>query len=285
MESVPLFALYHPITAAPFLRSGAYQEIPPCDALKPYIRCFWGTPHLPSSSETEGRFVIPDTVIPDTCMDIIVRIDLSDRTVTSGFCAIDERTYQSGEAESGAVLSTFGIRFFCWSAVLFSTECFRHTKNRTFDPDEFFQGITAELTEIVYWFSTLTERVGSAERILLRRLNLSRLNSNLMNAVSDMILYQGRMKISEIAQRNALSERNMERIFSENIGVSPKTLSNLIRYQLVWQEVARGGADILDMAEKYGYTDQAHLLNDFRFRHGMTPAQALRNARLGTFCF
>ena len=290
MKSIPLSALYHPITAAPFLGSGAYQEIPPCGALKPYIRCFWGTPLPQSSSETAGRpaipdTVIPDTVIPDTCMDIIVRVDPSDHTVTAGFCAMDERTYQAGGAESGAGLSTFGIRFFGWSAVLFSTEGFRHTRNRVFDPDEFFRGITGELTEIVRRFLTLTERAGAAEKILLRRLNPSRQNSDLMNAVSDMILYQGRMKISEIARRNALSERNMERIFSENIGVSPKTLSNLIRYQLVWQEVARGGTDILDMVEKYGYTDQAHLLNDFRFRHGMTPAQALQNARLGTVCF
>ncbi len=277
MKSVPISVSYRPITATPFLRSGDYQEIPPCDALKPYIRCFWGTPRPQISSETAGRLVIPDT-----CMDIIVRVKPSDHTVTAGFCAIDEHTYKSGGAESGAVLSTFGIRFFCWSAVLFSTEGFRHTKNRAFDPDEFFRGITAELTEIVRRFHTLPGRAGAAEKILLRRLNLSRLNADLMNAVGDMILYQGRMKISEIARRNALSERNMERIFSENIGVGPKTLSNLIRYQLVWQEVARGGADILDMVEKYGYTDQAHFLNDFRFRHGMTPAQALQNARFGT---
>ena len=266
---------YRPITAAPFLRRGDYREIPPRGALKPYIRCFWGTPCPQVSSETAGRLVIPDT-----CMDIIVRVRYSDHAITSDFCAIDEHTYQSGGAESDAGLSTFGIRFFGWSAVLFSTEGFRHTKNRAFDPDEFFPGITAELTEIVRRFHTLPERARAAEKILLRRLNLSRLNSDLMNAVSDMLLYQGRMKISEIARRNALSERNMERIFSENIGVSPKTLSNLIRYQFVWQEVARGSADILNMVEKYGYTDQAHLLNDFRFRHGMSPAQALQNARI-----
>lgn len=277
MRSVPLSVLYRPITAAPFERGGDYQEIPPCDALKPYIRCFWGTPRPRTSSDTAGRLVIPDT-----CMDIIVRIKPSDHTVTAGFCAMDEHTYQSGGEESGAGLSTFGIRFFCWSAALFSTESFRRTKNRAFDPDEFFRGITGELTEIVRRFHTLSERAGAAEKILLRRLNPSRLNGDLMNAVSDMIRYGGRMKISEIARRNALSERNMERIFSERIGVGPKTLSNLIRYQLVWQEVARGGADLLDMVEKYGYTDQAHLLNDFRFRHGMTPAQALQNARFGT---
>ena len=30
-----------------------------------------------------------------------------------------------------------------------------------------------------------------------------------------------------------------------------------------------------EMVEKYGYTDQAHLLNDFRHRHLMNPTEAL----------
>ncbi len=274
---VGLSMSYHPITATPFLGNSEHCEIPPCGALKPYIRCFWGNAGPQNLSKAAGSLVIPDT-----CMDIIIRVNPFDQRVTANFCAIDEQTYRSHATDGGAALSTFGIRFFCWSAMLFTPENFCCTKNRAFDPEEFFRGITAELTEIVRRFPTLQERAGAAEKILLRRLNLSRLNGDLMNVVSDMILYQGRMKISEIARRNALSERKMERIFSENIGVSPKTLSNLIRYQLVWQEVARGGGDILDMVEKYGYTDQAHLLNDFRFRHGMTPAQALQNARSGT---
>lgn len=33
--------LYHPLTAQPFKCDKNYIEIAPCDALKPYIRCFW----------------------------------------------------------------------------------------------------------------------------------------------------------------------------------------------------------------------------------------------------
>lgn len=278
MKSVNLSLLYRPITSTPFLRSSDYCEIPPCNALKPYICCFWENESSQIPNEKAGRLVIPDT-----CMDIIIKVNHSDLMVTSSFCTMDEHTYQSHAhaTESGAVLSTFGIRFFCWSAMLFSTESFRHTKNNAYFPDVFFRGITDELTEIVYRFHTLFERARAAETVLFRRLNLNRLNCDFMNAISDMIVYRCRMKTSEIALRNALSERKMERIFTESVGVSPKTLSNLIRYQLVWQEVSCCNADILDLVEKYGYTDQAHLLNDFRFRHSMTPAQALLTARVG----
>ncbi len=32
--------LYHLITATPFKCTGDYMEFEPCEALKPYIRCF-----------------------------------------------------------------------------------------------------------------------------------------------------------------------------------------------------------------------------------------------------
>ncbi len=37
------FTCYTPITAMPYSRSESYVEIEPCAALKPYIRCFWGS--------------------------------------------------------------------------------------------------------------------------------------------------------------------------------------------------------------------------------------------------
>ncbi len=265
---------YRPITSTPFLKSSNYCETAPCSALKPYICCFWGTEYpQAASSGTADRLVIPDT-----CMDIIIRVDHSDNKLTASFCTMDENSYRSDKIKSEAVLSVFGIRFFCWSAVLFSSESFRNTKNKVYFPDDFFHGITAELTEIVLRFDTLYERAREAEKILIRRLDPERMDLDIMNVLNDMITYQCRMKISEIASKNVLSERRMERIFMENIGISPKTLSNLIRYQLVWQEIVRGGADIFDMVEKYGYTDQAHLLHDFRLRHGMTPKQAFQSA-------
>ena len=38
-----LYKLYHPVTAAPFQADASYREVLPTGALRPYIRCFWGT--------------------------------------------------------------------------------------------------------------------------------------------------------------------------------------------------------------------------------------------------
>ena len=77
-----LTKMYRPITAQPFDRSDGYREISPCKALKPYIRCFWTYESSPDMQ--------PQLVIPDTCMDIIYRIDNDSGKVSECFCTIDE---------------------------------------------------------------------------------------------------------------------------------------------------------------------------------------------------
>ena len=60
------------------------------------------------------------------------------------------------------------------------------------------------------------------------------------------------------------------------MGVSPKALASLMRYQLLWQDMLYSPRfDVLDAVARYGYTDQAHLLHDFHRRHLMTPREAL----------
>ncbi len=35
--------IFRPLTSSPFRRDDTYTEILPCEALRPYICCFWGT--------------------------------------------------------------------------------------------------------------------------------------------------------------------------------------------------------------------------------------------------
>ena len=37
------YRLYRPATAVPHRNDSTYTEITPCSALRPYIKCFWGS--------------------------------------------------------------------------------------------------------------------------------------------------------------------------------------------------------------------------------------------------
>ena len=259
-----LITAYHPITSTPFTHSPAYSEIAPSRALLPYIRCFWGT--ADTAKAEEGRLVIPDT-----CMDIIFNLDYDNNVVRSSFCTIDENAYFS----HNTYRSVFGIRFYAWSAVLFADNSFAGTKNKVFDTDEFFTGLKRDILPMLLSVPSLPERAKTAEKYLLKRLDLNHMNNDLMNAVSDIIVGRGNVRTAWLATKNAVSVRQLERWFNDNMGISPKSFSSLVRYQMMWQEMCFRGGNILDMTEKYGYYDQAHLLNDFKRHHSMTPKQAL----------
>ena len=61
--------LYNPITATPFRNDSKYIEILPCQSLKPYIKCFWGTKRPITNIKKD--ITTDELIIPDTCMDII----------------------------------------------------------------------------------------------------------------------------------------------------------------------------------------------------------------------
>lgn len=65
----------------------------------------------------------------------------------------------------------------------------------------------------------------------------------------------------------------MERLFLEEVGVSPKLYSRIVRLNAVLATLdASERPSAVDFALEAGYFDQAHLLRDFRSLVGRTPS-------------
>lgn len=91
---------------------------------------------------------------------------------------------------------------------------------------------------------------------------------------------RGIQRVTDLAERAAVSERTLQRLFLRFAGVSPTWM--LRRYRLLdAAETVREGAavDWADFAVRLGYSDQAHLIRDFRAAMGQTPAVYARAQR------
>lgn len=254
---ISLVKRFQPVLSTPFGRE-RYREVAPCDALKPFIRCFW------SRCQVDMDIL----VIPDTCMDVI--FDLGENG-EAFFCTLDERSFYS---HSGSEL--FGVRFYAWTAGLILRRDFTHEEQN--QSDLYFNGM-AELHYAVRSVQTFEERVSAVENCLIKRIDGISGDNNLLNAVDFIVDNRGTSNIAEVCAYTSVSPRTLERLFDRCIGVSPKTFSSLVRYQMLWRDMALGRFDVWDAVEKYGYSDQPHLLNDFRKRHLMTQKQALDYAK------
>lgn len=267
--SFDLNNIFTTITANP-RREGNYIEVEPCEALKPYIRCFWGSKYS-RYSKNENLYDINTTlVIPDICMDIIISADSQRNRIYNNFCGICNSSFDTIERDDFC----FGIRFYAWSVVLFSSESMNKVLNCFFDAKEFFPDFSNDLAEEIYLAKTFSERKSIAESYLLKKLNTSRINNDIYNSIYFIIDRKGRVNVSSLSDYCFLSKRQIERKFLENTGVSPKQMIDLIRYQLLWQESLKSNFNVLDCVEKFGYTDQSHLLKNFKKYHGITLSSA-----------
>lgn len=258
--------LYRPLTATPFRCCAAYKEIEPCRMLRPYIRCFWTGEYEQRSARDKSPSEI---VIPDTCVDIIYHADRTENAVAARFSGINDRSFLArGGGGDGHRLAVFAIRFYAWSAYVFSEDSFCGTVNGSFDVRERFGWLDKELRSRLAEPWDPAAMVRLTEALLIKKLEAPRNNHVVDGAVYNILAHRGMLEVGRLSKECFISSRQLERQFHEYIGMTPKKLSNLVRYQFLWRDiVSRDDFDILDAVYRYGYTDTAHLMHEFKRYH------------------
>ncbi len=250
--------IYRPLSG----RAWGCREISPCKALKPFVRCFWGN-DVPKP-------LYADIVIPDTCMDLIY---IQDKNGVRGmFCTLENEARSS--AGNGEQAIVFAVRFYGWAAALFSDEDFRGAAYMTFPAEQYFKNLSRGIMQIMESARDIEVRCALTERLLMEKINIARLDPTLMNAAYYMIKTGGAARIRDVSDYAVVSAKRLERVFAGFMGISPKEFSSLVRFQLLWQDLLLG-ADVFDAVVKFGYTDQPHLLHDFKKYMKTTPAEAI----------
>lgn len=80
------------------------------------------------------------------------------------------------------------------------------------------------------------------------------------------------MPVSELISRLGVFPRTFQRRFSAQVGITPKRFARVQRLQRVLRSVRLSGRpDWCALAAEHGYTDQAHLIHDFRDLADITP--------------
>ena len=111
------------------------------------------------------------------------------------------------------------------------------------------------------------------DKFLLKHLQDTRRNTGLVQAMMQHIYTcNGSVSVSELVSKYHISERQLERIFSREIGLSPKNFSRIVRFQQVFKLAASAGS-LTSLAFEAGYFDQAHFSREFKSFTGLSPRQ------------
>lgn len=92
------------------------------------------------------------------------------------------------------------------------------------------------------------------------------------------------LRVAQLCERFAMSERTLQRLTRRRLGLTPKWLVQRRRLHEAAGRLRESGGTLADLAAELGYADESHLSRDFRRVTGMTPgAFAARfTARSGT---
>jgi AraC-like DNA-binding protein len=86
----------------------------------------------------------------------------------------------------------------------------------------------------------------------------------------------GRTAVGALAEELGWSRRRLVARFREEIGLPPKAVARLLRFEHALELVDRG-APWAEVAFNAGYYDQSHLINEFRSITGITPVEYVTN--------
>jgi AraC-like DNA-binding protein len=136
-----------------------------------------------------------------------------------------------------------------------------------------------ELEERLHESLAWADRFDLVERFFLRRLADSRApDPGVEWSWNRLRVTRGRAPIRGLVEELGWSHRRLVSRFREQVGLSPKRVARVIRFDHAVAALRNGG-DLAEIAYECGYADQAHLNREFGVLAGTTPT-ALRAAGL-----
>jgi AraC-like DNA-binding protein len=150
----------------------------------------------------------------------------------------------------------------------------REVTDRIVSLDHFWGAEARELSERLLPAGE-AERLDLIESALLRRMATSgpaRTAIDIAGLASLVVDRRGRVSVETLANGAGVSRQHLTRVFRERVGVSPKTYCRLARFQSALHYARAGdGVDWAGVACELGYTDQSHMIAEFREFSSLTP--------------
>jgi AraC-like DNA-binding protein len=151
--------------------------------------------------------------------------------------------------------------------------------NRSVPLGEVLRGAD-ELTERLREARSWTDRFVLVEGFLLRGLEQASSPAREVEwSWHELRRTAGRAPIRELADEVGWSHRRLIARFREQIGLAPKAVARLMRFDRAVQALRSPAGGLAEVAYDSGYFDQAHMNRDFRDLGGTTP-RAFRSSLL-----
>jgi AraC-like DNA-binding protein len=254
----------------------AYQVFPvQHPALKPYIQAIW---HV-DEQVPYGR----EKILPTGTIELIINFG-------SAFRVIDKdnpQTFITANQSWLVGLQTeyiineitgyshmLGIRFKPGGIAPFFPHPASDFHNQMVALDAIWGNFADHLREQLLQIPTFQARIQHVEQALIKRLNIDEYAYlPIQFAVQEITRSDGIISIKSLSDTIGYSQKHLGNQFKRLVGITPKMLARVFRFQHVLQRIQpTGDSNWVEIAHTCHYHDQSHFNKEFTAFTGLTPS-------------
>ena len=149
--------------------------------------------------------------------------------------------------------------------------------NHSIDLADIFGADARRLAEQLHDAGDWESRFGLLDRLFIRRFAVAPDPSpGVTRAWQRLCARGGNGEIASLAAEVGWSRKHLAARFREEVGLSPKTVARVLRFDRVVSMLKEPGPCMADVSAACGYFDQPHFIHEFRALAGSTPREFVR---------
>jgi AraC-like DNA-binding protein len=250
-----------------------YREIPPQAPLNRVVECFWTLEGIAGAEVAK-----PERILPDGCVELILNFGAEFSQHADAGPRLQPRNLLVGQMTGPIVISPtgrvelLGIRFHPGGTLPFLRLPLHEITDQVVELGGVSSGLERDLLRVTAEAAALSEKIKAVEALLANYLANDKHHSLPTALAGRIVDSHGLVSVDQLASDAGVSSRQLERRFLREIGVGPKLLGRIIRFQQVFRAVELCNSAWAEVAIECGYYDQAHLIRDFNQFAQQTPA-------------
>lgn len=250
-----------------------YEEFEPEEQLKPYVKCFWML-ESDDPGPHEKQRIFPDGSIEWIFhyRDLFRKYTDENQFIIQPNCFLHGQLKRYFDLQATGKKGIFSVRFHPAGLQPFIDFPVDSITDKTLEtihcwPEEKIK----KLIEQVISAST-PERIELVSAFLLEHYDSKRDDVTIRRTVEQLIHSGGNCSVEELSSSAAISRRVLERRFQSAVGLSPKLLARIIRFNRMLQLIESSNfSTFTGLAHESGFYDQAHFIRDFKDLTGLNP--------------
>jgi len=251
-----------------------FNIIPPSPLLANFIKHYW-------LLETDGNSVVTERTIPIGCMHLIFH--RGSQLFSSFENELQPRSFICGQTTFYTDVTSTGkinmivVVFQPYGAKAFFPMSMHEFHGKNISVTDIGDQSLVDLEKRLLDTTDNNECIRIIERYLLNRLHsFTEYNLRRITAVIQGINKEPLATIPDLSQIACLSDKQLNRIFTEYIGSTPKEFTRIVRLQRALYSLQNySKMNFAQLAYECGFYDQAHLIKEFKTFSGYTPKEYL----------